>query len=557
MATHRFNDATSGPSNSRVASREVISPNPEHPTAFAPTAANARAGGSRIPLYAATTHSNGLLGLKLAAALPVPRTAHGLTQLRERGEKLHQQQRLSHNGDSVDAAAPSPMSPTRVVATSRVKFAEQATPLSAMSRSSSRQCATQRPLVQAGMAHAQAHSNSLRALEEPMAEMDILVREFPQSQQHVSAWGPTAAAAAHFSHGSVSGGEGARLSLHPAQPLAALKRATSGAVMQVRAVAESAAGCWSATFAGMTARAQVKLKLRLSPAASRLLSGAVAGGVSRTAVAPLETVRTHMMCADAGSVAASGSMARVFKWVVEKHGWAGLFRGNAINVLRVAPSKAIEMFTYETVKRALTPTPGLPPPLPFPLPLPISSIAGSSAGIASTVLMYPLELVKTRLTVSPHLYRGFLHAFHRIAREEGVGALYRGLAPSVMGVIPYAGANFFAYDALCTAYRKAAKVKQIDPLTTLLIGSTAGCFAAASTFPLEVTRKQLQMGATGGRMAYRGMLHCMQCIVREHGVKGLYRGVVPSCVKMMPAAGISFMCYEVLKRMLIEEERAA
>ncbi|CAI6007031.1 unnamed protein product [Closterium sp. NIES-65] len=455
------------------------------------------------------------------------------------------------------------MSPTRVVATSRVKFAEQATPLSAPSRSSSQQCALERPLVLAGMAHAHAlahvHSNSLRALEEPTAEMDILVRECPLPQPQVTAWGPTAAAAAYFNHGTVNlnGGEGARLSLHPPQPLAALKRATSGAVTQVRAAAASAAGRWSATVAGVAARAQVKVKLRLSPAASRLLSGAVAGGVSRTAVAPLETVRTHMMCADAGSVAANGSMTRVFKWVVEKEGWAGLFRGNAINVLRVAPSKAIEMFTYETVKRALTPTPGLPAPLPFPLPLPISSIAGSSAGIASTVLMYPLELVKTRLTVSPHLYRGFLHAFHRIAREEGVGALYRGLAPSVMGVIPYSGANFFAYDALCTAYRKAAKVKQIDPLTTLLIGSTAGCFAAASTFPLEVTRKQLQMGATGGRMAYRGMLHCMRCIVREHGVKGLYRGVVPSCVKMMPAAGISFMCYEVLKRMLIEEERAA
>ncbi|CAI5476485.1 unnamed protein product [Closterium sp. Yama58-4] len=64
------------------------------------------------------------------------------------------------------------------------------------------------------------------------------------------------------------------------------------------------------------------------------------------------------------------------------------------------------------------------------------------------------------------------------------------------------------------------------------------------------------MGATGGRVAYTGMLQCMRSIVREQGVKGLYRGVVPSCAKMMPAAGISFMCYEVLKRVLIEDEKA-
>ncbi|CAI7839714.1 unnamed protein product [Closterium sp. NIES-54] len=260
-----------------VARGFIASPIADHPTAVAPTGATARAGESRIPLYAATTHSSGLLGLKLAAALPLPRKAHGLAQLRERGEKLHQQ-RLSPTGVSVDAVAPSPMSPTRVVATSRVKFAEQATPLSATSRPS-QQCATQRsPLVLAGMAH--AHSYSLRALEEPTAEMDILVREFPLPEQQVTSWGPTAAAAAYFSHhGSVNGGEGARLSLHPAQPLAAqvaqLKRAASGAMTQVRAAAESA-------VASMVARAQVKVKLRLSPAASRLLSGAVAGGVSRT-----------------------------------------------------------------------------------------------------------------------------------------------------------------------------------------------------------------------------------------------------------------------------------
>ncbi|CAI5527214.1 unnamed protein product [Closterium sp. Naga37s-1] len=272
------------------------------------------------------------------------------------------------------------------------------------------------------------------------------------------------------------------------------------------------------------------------------------------ATAPLETIRTHMMCGR-GGLAANGSMTAVFQWVLRTEGWTGLFRGNAINVLRVAPSKAIEMLTYDTVKRFLTPKEGRPSIIPRQLPLPISSIAGSSAGIASCLLTYPLELVKTRLTVNPDMYRGVLHAFHRIITEQGVGELYRGVAPSVVGMIPYAGANFYAYDTLCTAYRKARGREEIEPLMTLVIGSTAGCFAAASTFPLEVARKHLQMGSTGGRVAYTGMLQCMRSIVREQGVKGLYRGVVPSCAKMMPAAGISFMCYEVLKRVLIEDEK--
>lgn len=81
-----------------------------------------------------------------------------------------------------------------------------------------------------------------------------------------------------------------------------------------------------------------KLKLRLGQAGRRLLSGAIAGAVSRTAVAPLETIRTHLMVGSHGH-----SVKDVFQWIMAHEGWTGLFRGNAINVIRVAPSKAIEV----------------------------------------------------------------------------------------------------------------------------------------------------------------------------------------------------------------------
>ena len=56
-------------------------------------------------------------------------------------------------------------------------------------------------------------------------------------------------------------------------------------------------------------------------------------------VAPLETIRTHLMVGSTGSKTVTG----VFKWILETEGWPGLFRGNAINVLRIAPSKALEV----------------------------------------------------------------------------------------------------------------------------------------------------------------------------------------------------------------------
>jgi hypothetical protein len=232
-------------------------------------------------------------------------------------------------------------------------------------------------------------------------------------------------------------------------------------------------------------RRKLGFKLKLGPNGRRLLSGAIAGAFSRTAVAPLETIRTHLMVGSHGH-----SLPEIFHWIITNEGWPGLFRGNAINVIRVAPSKAIELFAYDFVKAYLSPKDGTPGKLAF---LPVSPIAGSCAGISSTMCMYPLELLKTRLTIQPGEYRGILHALWRIVSEEGVLELYRGLAPSVIGVIPYAGVNYFVYDSLRSLYKRCSKTDRVGNIQTLLIGSLAGAIASTSTFPLEVARKHMQV----------------------------------------------------------------
>ncbi len=53
---------------------------------------------------------------------------------------------------------------------------------------------------------------------------------------------------------------------------------------------------------------------------------------------------------------------------------------------------------------------------------------------------------------------------------------------------------------------------------------------------------------------YKGTLDALRGIAKERGLKGLYRGLGPNCLKLMPVAGLSFMCYEALKHTLLEEE---
>ncbi|GJW40401.1 adenine nucleotide transporter BT1, chloroplastic/mitochondrial-like protein [Tanacetum coccineum] len=70
----------------------------------------------------------------------------------------------------------------------------------------------------------------------------------------------------------------------------------------------------------------------------RLISGALGGAVSRTCVAPLETSRAYLMVGSSGH-----STTEVAQDIMQTRGWTGLFRGNFVNVICVAPSKAIEI----------------------------------------------------------------------------------------------------------------------------------------------------------------------------------------------------------------------
>lgn len=98
-----------------------------------------------------------------------------------------------------------------------------------------------------------------------------------------------------------------------------------------------------------------------------------------------------------------------FVQVVEQGGWQGLWAGNAINMLRIVPTQAIELATFEYVKRSMisakekedsdqTERPKLqigPLSLSFNLSwLSPVAVAGAAAGIAGTLACHPLEVIK-------------------------------------------------------------------------------------------------------------------------------------------------------------------
>ncbi|KAL9275869.1 Adenine nucleotide transporter BT1, chloroplastic/mitochondrial-like protein [Drosera capensis] len=291
----------------------------------------------------------------------------------------------------------------------------------------------------------------------------------------------------------------------------------------------------------------MKFKVKVvNPSLRRLISGAIAGAISRIAVAPLETIRTHLMVGSSDQ-----SSMEVFDNIMKTDGWTGLFRVNLINVIRVAPSRqrklnhsfiwpitfcviglmldwllGLGLFAYDTVNKRLSPKPG-----EQSAPVPASLIAGACAGVSSTLLTYPLELVKTRLTIQRGVYKGILDAFLTILCEEGPAEL--------------------------TAYRKIFKQREDWECRD----SPDRCCSRSDLqhryLPSRSGSKTHAGWGRGGRQVHKNMLHALISKMEKEGIQGWYRGLGPSCMKLVPAAGISIVCYELCKRILVEDGEEA
>ncbi|OVA19259.1 Mitochondrial carrier protein [Macleaya cordata] len=261
------------------------------------------------------------------------------------------------------------------------------------------------------------------------------------------------------------------------------------------------------------------------------VSGALAGAMTKAVLAPLETIRTRMVVG-VGSKHIAGS----FIEIIEQGGWQGLWAGNAVNMLRIIPTQAIELGTFECVKRAVTSAKedweqnGCPRiqighvSLDFSFSwLSPTAVGGAAAGIVSTLACHPLEVLKDRLTVNREAYPSISLALSKIYKEGGLGALYSGLSPTLIGMLPYSTCYYFMYEKLKNNYCQANNKKSLNRPEMLLIGALSGFTASTISFPLEVARKRLMVGALQGKCPPH-MAAALSEVIKEEGLKGLYRG---------------------------------
>ena len=291
-----------------------------------------------------------------------------------------------------------------------------------------------------------------------------------------------------------------------------------------------------------------------NPAVQSLLAGGTAGIVSRTAVAPIERVKILLQVQ---SLSARGhtprhtSVVGSLHSIVKTEGVGGLWRGNSANCVRVFPSSALQFYCYPQWKLALF---GEREDL---TPLERLS-AGALAGAVAQTVTYPLDFIRARLTVDmrSRYSGGVWSAMYTVVRTEGPLALYRGIVPSLVGIMPYVGIDFAVYDVLRDMLpRRAPGSDEPTVLGKLAAGGVAGACAQTVAYPLDTVRRILQVQDTVHAVqtaprseAYTGMLDCLVRLVRRDGVLALYSGLGANYLKVVPSVGVSFVVFEATKQ---------
>lgn len=199
-------------------------------------------------------------------------------------------------------------------------------------------------------------------------------------------------------------------------------------------------------------------------------------------------------------------------------------------------------------------------------------VAGVLGGAASTVSLYPLDLIKVRMQVNENSSSGkepqqpkrramtSIRVFRAVMRQEGVLGLYQGLSPAVIGSAFSWGGYFFVYEGMKRHYGNYKEPTNttgryhFNAGETFLLACASGSVLVALTNPIWLikTRMQLQLKQPTqdlgkNKAPYTGILDAARTIVREEGATSLYKGAIPALF-LTSHGGVQFMVYEYLKK---------
>lgn len=270
-----------------------------------------------------------------------------------------------------------------------------------------------------------------------------------------------------------------------------------------------------------------KQRKRLSNT-DRISIGFIAGSISKTLVSPLDVLKTLIQVSPERR-----STASVVKSLWEEDGVKGFWRGNLAGVAKLLPQATIKYFLFEELKKRSERN-------DEPISDGKRALIGATASVASQLLTYPFDVIRTRMIVNPSQYKGIFQSIFKITNDEGYFGLYSGVS-TIIGSVPYELSQYYI-NKMITQHNET---DTSNPLKQVLTGATSCLFSQTIAYPFDIVRKRLMLNDP----KYHGMINTFKVIIKEEGISGLYKGIGLNLVKIVP--------YAVAQYALIDELRGA
>ncbi|OBT49385.1 hypothetical protein VE00_00288 [Pseudogymnoascus sp. WSF 3629] len=225
-------------------------------------------------------------------------------------------------------------------------------------------------------------------------------------------------------------------------------------------------------------------------------------------------------------------------------------------------------------------------------PLPVAKswahlVAGGVGGMTAAALTAPLDVLKTRLQsdfyqsqlqsnrarlgISPHAhlsparsailhFRETFQILFSVHKVEGWRALFKGLGPNMVGVVPARSINFYTYGNGKRIIADNFNHGEENTWVVLLAAATAGVVTSTATNPIWMVKTRLQLDKNVAERAgeaavrrYKNSWDCVKQIIRNEGIRGMYKGMSASYLGVSEST-LQWVLYEQMKAYLKRRE---
>lgn len=284
------------------------------------------------------------------------------------------------------------------------------------------------------------------------------------------------------------------------------------------------------------------------------LLGGVSALIAKTATAPIERIKLILQTQDSNpEIMRTGNRYKgigdCFMRVVKDEGILKLWRGNGANLLRYFPTQAINFACKEQFQEMFIPEDQTG--VSFWKLLGGNLLAGGLAGASSMIVVYPMDLVRTRLAAdigaSHQEFKGIWDCMSKLYNAGGTTELYRGFSFSVVGIFFYRAAYFGLYDSTkpLISDNLIAKLSLAQ-----LVSTTSGLLA----YPFDTVRRRLMMqsGKSSKEIQYKNPLHCTKEIFKQEGFQGFMKGALSNVFRGV-GSSLVLVLYDELHEYFLPE----